>query len=87
MLMSGSRSPTRRTKADAIMLARLISSVLIGGALIGGALIMRPHSLTHHRAPCVNQCAEIRNASRYASWCGGYVQVIAHDVTVMHCDR
>ena len=69
------------------MLARLISSVLIGGALIGGALIMRPQSVTHHDALCVNRCAEIRNASRYADWCGGYVQALADDVIVMNCDR
>lgn len=62
---------------------RIIASIVIASSIIGASVIARPH----HRTPCVNECNEIRNARAYADWCGGFVQVIDHDVTVTHCDE
>jgi len=56
----------------------LVLATFLGGWAIGDAG-------NHTGTPKISR--EIKNAQRYADWCGGYVQVVRQDIIVQNCDQ
>lgn len=66
---------------------RIAIAVVITAMVIVFAVFDRDAGSNVRYAPRL----EVRNAQRYADWCGGYVQVIptpsGSDVSVLGCDQ
>jgi len=76
---------------------RFIAGVCLAGATFAGGLYIgkvdaaQEKDLKKATTERVEHPLDYMNASRYADWCGGYVQVVPfgknQDISVQGCDR